>query len=247
VQEAVAVTRTLVLSRAPAIELRGEPVPLADLAHLVGADAPPSPPSSPALVLVASGRRVAATCDRLLGEEQVVVKSFGPLLRPTGYLGAAILGSGRIALLLDPAALVRAPERGGARTARPAATTTEAPKLLVVEDSFTVRELQRSILEAAGYRVETARNGRDALDRLKAEDGFSLVVTDVEMPELDGIELTRAIRAEPELQSLPVIVVPSRGSDEDRARGIDAGADAYMTKQTYDQQALLGSVARLVA
>jgi two-component system, chemotaxis family, sensor kinase CheA len=248
VQEAVAVTKTLMLTGTTAIELRGEPVPLADLADLVGGDAPPPPSSSPALVVSASGRRVAAVCDRLLGEEQVVVKDLGPLLRTTaGYLGAAILGNGRIALLLDPAALVRARRRDAARTSRAAPQTVTVPKLLVVEDSFTVRELQRSILEAAGYRVETARNGRDALERLKGDRSFSLVVTDVEMPELDGIELTRAIRAEPDLSSLPVIVVTTRGSEEDRARGFDAGADAYMTKQSYDQQALLGSVARLVA
>jgi len=118
--------------------------------------------------------------------------------------------------------------------------------VLVVEDSFTVRQLQRSILEAAGYRVSTARDGRDALRRLAEEDDISLVVTDVEMPEMDGLELVEALRADPALQSLPVVVVTTRGSDEDRRRGIEAGADAYMTKRGFDQQALLETVERLI-
>jgi two-component system chemotaxis sensor kinase CheA len=118
--------------------------------------------------------------------------------------------------------------------------------VLVVEDSFTVRELQRSILEASGYRVATARDGRDALDVLGREDDVVLVVTDVEMPEMDGFELTAAIRADPERASLPIVIVTSRGSDDDRRRGIEAGADAYMAKGSFDQTALLEAVERLV-
>ena len=105
-------------------------------------------------------------CDALLGKEEVVVKSLGPLLASLSmYLGAAILGDGRIALLVDPAALVRAcaeQRGGGAHVAAPAAEPRPT-KVLVVEDSLTIRELQRSILEAAGYRVQTARDGRDAM------------------------------------------------------------------------------------
>jgi two-component system, chemotaxis family, sensor kinase CheA len=122
----------------------------------------------------------------------------------------------------------------------------EAPKVLVVEDSFTVRELQRSILEAAGYSVVTARDGRDALAVLDRDTGVSLVITDLEMPELDGIGLTRAIRADTARSSLPVVIVTSRAAEEDRLSGIEAGADAYMAKRSFDQQALLATVERLV-
>jgi two-component system chemotaxis sensor kinase CheA len=118
--------------------------------------------------------------------------------------------------------------------------------VLVVEDSYTVRELQRSILEAAGYRVETARDGKAGLDRVTGDDEIALVITDLEMPEMDGLELTRAIRARGERSSLPVIVVTSRGDEEDRRRGVEAGADAYVVKQAFDQQALLDIVERLV-
>src|SRR5207248_11112428 len=126
---------------------------------------------------------------------------------------------------------------------------SQAPRLLVVEDSLAVRELQRSILEAAGYRVETAYDGRNALDRLEqvdATDAFDLVLTDVDMPELDGLALTRAIRAHRLHSAVPVIVVTSRDTDADRRNGMEAGADAYMVKRGFDQQLLLDTVERLI-
>jgi two-component system chemotaxis sensor kinase CheA len=251
VEEVLAVGEPLSLAGRPLLEVRGHSIPLADLAQLVGASAPPAAARAPAIVLQSSGRRVAAVCDAFLGEEEVVVKSLGPLLASLSiYLGAAILGDGRIALLLDPGVLVR---RAGERTATPSnavATVTASERavrtVLVVEDSLAVRELQRSILEAAGYHVETARDGREAMERLGQENSIQLVVTDVDMPEMNGFELTEAIRAHPTLSALPVIVVTSRGDDEDRQRGIAAGADAYMVKRGFDQNVLLDTVERLV-
>ena len=196
-------------------------------------------------MISAGGRRTVATCDALRGEEEVVVKPLGPLLGGVGgYLGAAILGDGRIALLVEPAMLTRGRQRGPGSAA--CGWPGRVPKVLVVEDSFTVRELQRSILEAAGYPVVTARDGRDALDVLDRDPQIALVITDFEMPELDGLELTRAIRADTLRSSLPVIIVTSRGSEDDQRRGIEAGADAYMVKRSFNQQALLATVERLV-
>jgi two-component system chemotaxis sensor kinase CheA len=245
VDEVLASDDTMSLVGRRALNLRGQPVPLEDLADLRSADAPALPERSPAVVVASGGRRVAVRCDRLIGEEEVLLGTMSPLLGGIeGYLGTAILGDGTIALVLEPAALTRGttPTR---RVQELEQTSIETPKVLVVEDSFTVRELQRSILEAAGYRVETARDGREALARV-ASNGIDLVVTDVEMPELDGLALTRAIRADAEHSSLPVVVVSSRGSDEDRQAGIDAGADAYIAKLGYDQHALLETVERLV-
>jgi two-component system chemotaxis sensor kinase CheA len=120
------------------------------------------------------------------------------------------------------------------------------PKILVVEDSFTVRELQRSILETAGYQVVTARDGHHALRSVDRDAEIALVLADLEMPGLNGVELTRAIRARDARSSLPIVIVTKFGSDEDKRRGLDAGADAYIVKRTFDQQDLLATVERLV-
>jgi chemotaxis protein histidine kinase CheA/ActR/RegA family two-component response regulator len=267
VREVVLVTETLSLEGRPALEVRGRPLPVADVAVLVGAPPPPLRHQAPALVISAAGRRAVVTCDAVLGKEEVVVKPLGPLFGGIeGYLGAAILGDGRIALLLDPAMLARGARRGPGAAAQPETTgpagagtpsaavagpaaapsRPTAPKILVAEDSFTVRELQRSILEAAGYPVVTARDGRDALAAVGRDPEIALVVADLEMPELDGLQLTRAIRADKARASLPVVIVTSRASEEDRRSGIEAGADAYMAKQAFDQQALLAIVEQLV-
>jgi two-component system chemotaxis sensor kinase CheA len=248
VQEAVLVTETLSLTGLKALDVRGNSIPFSDLADLLGADAPPLPEPAPAIVLTTAGRHVALACDRLIGESEVVVKELGPLLASVrGYLGAAILGDGRVALLIDPAVATTRPQAGRGYASRSSPSAERVLRtLLVVEDSFMVRELQRSILEAAGYRVETAKHGLEALERLAANSNIDLVVTDVDMPEMDGLALTEAIRARSEWQSLPVVVVSSRASDEDRRRGVDAGADAYMVKDSFDQHALLETVARLV-
>jgi two-component system, chemotaxis family, sensor kinase CheA len=246
VEEVVTLTATSTLEGRPSLEVRGRPLPVTDFAALVGASAPALGTAPPALVIMAGGRRTVATCDALRGEEEVVVKPLGPLFASVGgYLGAAILGDGRIALLVEPAMLTRGRQR--IRGTLPiVAGPPVPPKVLVVEDSFTVRELQRSILEAAGYPVVTARDGREALEVLGRDSRIALVMTDFEMPELDGLELTRAIRANAALSSLPVIIITSRGSEDDQRRGIEAGADAYMVKRSFDQQALLATVERLV-
>jgi len=251
IEETLAIDEPLLLGGRHALDLRGESVPLSDLADLLGVDAPPLPARAPAVVLAASGRRLAAGCDRLLKEDEVLLKSLGPLLADVrGYLGAAILGDGRIALVLDPVALSRAPHAPVARAEQRAPAAADeappAPKVLVVEDSLTVRELQRSILEAAGYRVLTACNGKEALASVSRDDQIELVLTDVEMPEMDGLALTRAIREHATRSSLPVVILTSRGAEEDRRAGIEAGADAYMVKRAFDQQALLDTVERFV-
>ncbi|MFL5844050.1 MAG: response regulator [Solirubrobacteraceae bacterium] len=230
------------------IELRGESVGLSDLAAVVGAAAPALPESPPAVVVASSTQRVALMVDAVTGEQETVVKPLGAMLSGVpGYLGAAILADGRAALVLDPSYVARAgaTRRGAPAVATPAvAPATEPPRLLVVDDQFTVRELQRSILESAGYPVETAKDGQEALERLR-RGGIDLVLSDLEMPIMNGLELLAAVRAEAELGSLPFVIVTSRGSEEDRQRGAEAGADAYVVKGEFDQQALLDTVRRL--
>ena len=243
VDEAIVVGETMSLGGREAIELRGRSIPLADLPATRGATAGDPTRQPHAMVVASSGRRVALLCDRIVEEQEVVIKSLGPLLASVpGHLGAAIMPDGRIALILDPAFVTRATARGRA-TPEPSAELHQST-VMVVDDQFTVRELQRSILEAAGYDVRTARDGREALAGM---DGVELVVTDVQMPEMDGIELLQAIRENRERSSLPVVMVTSQGGEDDRQRGLEAGADAYIVKDKFDQRALIETVERLLA
>jgi two-component system chemotaxis sensor kinase CheA len=231
-----------------ALELDGVMVPLADLADSLGMDAPALHGDCPVVLVVSGTRRAAVECDRLLGDREIVVKSLGPLLASaTGYLGAAILDDGAIALLLDPAHLVRTAARAPqARRAADPSVPRQAPKILVVDDQFTVRELERTILEAAGYRVRTAQDGRAALALLDQEPDIECVVSDIEMPRMDGLDLLDAIRARPAHSALPVIIVSASESDEALERGADAGADAWVVKSEFEQEALLETVGRLI-
>jgi two-component system, chemotaxis family, sensor kinase CheA len=240
VDEAIVVGDTMSLGGREAIELRGRSIPLAELPATRAAADGDRDRRQHAMVVASSGRRVALLCDRIVEEQEVVIKSLGPLLAQVpGHLGAAIMPNGRIALVLDPAFVTKATAAGRARPG-PIAERHQST-VMVVDDQFTVRELQRSILESAGYEVRTARDGREAL---AAIDGVELVVTDVQMPEMDGIELLQAIR---ERSSLPVVMVTSQGGEEDRRRGLEGGADAYIVKDEFDQRALIETVERLLA
>ena len=250
VDEVLLVTGTHSVQGRPAVAVRGHPVPLADIAAVLGLTAPALPDHPAAFIVSAAGRRVAIQCDRLIGAEEVVVKPLGPLAQADGCLGATILGDGRVALLIEPGLLTR---RAGPRAAAvpsagqvAARAATHPVKILVVEDSFTVRELQRSIFEAAGYRVATAADGRDALAVLQRDLEIAVVVSDLDMPGLDGLGLTRAVRADPGRSALPVIIVTARGTEQARQQGIAAGASAFIAKAQFDQRELLATVGRLV-
>ncbi|MDQ6750442.1 MAG: response regulator [Actinomycetota bacterium] len=248
VREVVAVTETASLGGRRSLELRGEAVPLTDLAAILGAPARALPAAPPAMILASPTRSAAVACDRVLGDQEVVMKRLGPLLsRVPGYLGAAILGDGRVALILDPSHLLKAHASAPPPPTRGAEPEEHAaPNVLVVDDQFTVRELQRSILETAGYDVETARDGREAIERIAGTPDIDMVLTDIEMPEMDGFELLMAIRQRPEHSSLPVVIITSKGGEEHRRRGAQEGADAYIVKDEFDQQTLLETIGRLV-
>lgn len=235
-----------------AVWVGGEIVPLVELTTIVGGA---GTGAGPALVLNVGDRgRCALRLDAVHGQRDLTVSELGAVLpRSALVAGASIEPDGSVLLVLDPLAigerLRRAggpPPAGEAEPAGgPAAPPATAPSVLVVDDALTVRELQRSILRRAGYEVRTAVDGRDAL-ALLAEERPDLVVTDVEMPGLDGLGLTRTIRATPALASLPVLMVTSRASPEDRRLGLEAGADAYLVKQDFDEAQLLAAVRRLL-
>jgi two-component system chemotaxis sensor kinase CheA len=240
------------------IRVRDQVLPVSDLAATLGSGEAPAG-DRPAVVVASMTRRHAFRVEALLGQRNVVVKDLGRLLPRLELLaGAALEPDGSILLVLDVSGLVdrarwiraTAGERpgapdGGVDPFRPPEPAVEA-SVLVVDDTAVVRELERSILEQAGYRVRTAGDGHQALAAL-ADAPADLVVTDVDMPNCDGLELTRSIRAEPALAGLPVVVVTSKAGDADRRRAMEAGADAYLVKGDLDQRALLEVVGRLLS
>jgi two-component system, chemotaxis family, sensor kinase CheA len=254
VVEVVQAGDPLVLRGRSSLEVRGEQVPLADPVVVLGGVPESLEGRRPAVIATAGGARAALACDAVLGDDELLIKPLGALLADTpGYLGVAVVGNGRIVLILDPVHVVPAAERQSVRfepvaaQSAPDAPAPETARILVVDDQFTAREIQRSILEAAGYSVVTARDGREAWDLLKNGESVKLVVTDLEMPEMDGLALVRTIRSDPTWSSVPVVVVTSRGGEADEREGLEAGADAYVVKQRFDQRALLDTVERLVA
>lgn len=122
---------------------------------------------------------------------------------------------------------------------------TRQSHILVVDDSITTRTLEKSILEAHGYRVTLCVDGREALETLHTQT-VDLIVSDVEMPRMDGFTLVQAVKSDPVLSEIPVILVTSRASDEDRQRGLLLGADAYIVKTRFDQDELLDGIRRLI-
>jgi two-component system chemotaxis sensor kinase CheA len=162
---------------------------------------------------------------------------------------ATILPSGRIALVLNAANLMRsalALPASGTLVPRNGEATGQAKKrILIAEDSLTTRTLEKTILQAAGYDVEAVADGELAWAHLQ-EHGADLLVSDVEMPRLDGFALTQAVRASKRWRDLPVVLVTARDRDEDRARGLDVGANAYLAKSAFDHRNLLETIAQLL-
>jgi two-component system, chemotaxis family, sensor kinase CheA len=231
------------------LPLGGPPVPVIPLAEALGMPAG-DPPSGkvPAVVLASGDRRAAVLVDEFLFEQLVLVKRLGERVRKLPHVTAAtILPSGRVALMLSAGrlidtALARPTGRGTASTGQ---RTVAKKRVLVAEDSVTTRTLQKTILETAGYEVLTAPDGLAAWRTLQTES-VAVLVSDIDMPGLNGFELTGKVRSDARFAGLPVVLVTSRGSDEDKARGVEAGADAYVTKGGFDQTALLETIARLV-
>lgn len=234
------------------LPFEGELLPLASLAGALGRALRLGAEEAklPVVVVAAGARRAAFVVDALIAEREVVVQSLGPRLPSVACVaGATVLETGAVALLLRASDLLERVHRGGeliatgfaalALEARP-----ERKTVLVVDDSVTTRTLEKTLLESAGYLVLTAADGMEAWQLLQSQR-VDVVVSDVEMPRMDGFALTRALRESSWLRSLPVILVTGLGSDQDRARGLEAGASAYLVKSAFDQTELLEVVAQL--
>jgi two-component system, chemotaxis family, sensor kinase CheA len=200
-------------------------------------------------VIISGEQRIALRIDEIIDEQQVLVKSLGSLLkRVRNISGATILGSGRVVPILHINDLFHSALSSAKKTKEHTSIIKRddrIKKILVADDSITSRILLKNILETAGYNVTTAIDGADALN-LAYSNNFDLIVSDVDMPRMNGFELTTKIRHDKKLTEVPVVLVTSLGSTEDHERGVEAGADAYIIKSSFDETSLLEIIKKLI-
>lgn len=234
----------------PAAVIDGKVVRVVPLAALVGLASEPQLGSVPAFLLMRGEERLLVAVDALVDVRPLVIGDPGEIAADVPLvLGVATTGEGQVVLALSASILFDRAIRGGRALAGPvsAAPPERRRTVLVVDDSITTRTLERGILEGQGYRVLLAVDGLDGLERLRAPDAdIDLVVADVEMPRMDGFALLAAIRNDSALARIPVVMMTSRDAPDDVQRGLDLGADAYVTKQSFEQGELLSIVRRLI-
>jgi two-component system, chemotaxis family, sensor kinase CheA len=236
----------------PAIRVSGRPLSLFSLARVLEL------PESEALfttgqkitivVVGVAEKKMAFRIDDVYGTQEVVIKGMGrQFSRVRNVSGAAILGDGRVVMILNVADLVKSAQKGAGTTASIPVQVKEVTRrrVLVVDDSITTRTLEKNILENAGYDVIVAADGEEAWATLQSEpvDG---IVADINMPRMDGFALTRKIKGHEKLKDRPVVLVTSLETPQDKIRGMEAGADAYIIKGTFDQKDLLAVMERLI-
>lgn len=231
-----------------AILHHGRTIPLRDLAATLKLEAREriNQKMLPVVVVAKGWDNVAFLVDEIIGEREIVVKPFRPpLLAVRNVTGGTLTGSGEVIMVLNSSDLVDSAMHGSLAHMRAQDSDTDiekAPQVLVVDDSITTRTLEKSILEHAGYKVTVAVDGKQAWDLLQLEHDFSLIISDVEMPVMNGFQLTELIKQSERLKHLPVIIVTSLAKETDRRRGIEVGADAYIVKGQFETKILLDVV-----
>jgi chemosensory pili system protein ChpA (sensor histidine kinase/response regulator) len=204
------------------------------------------------VVLVHSGPdRIAIHVDEVIGNQEVVVKNLGTqLMHVPGLAGISLLASGAVALIYNPvalaerygaAALRRAKADGAELVAETVVNEDLAPLIMVVDDSLTVRRVSQRFLEREGYRVILAKDGLDAMEQLAREELPAMVLSDIEMPRMDGFDLVRNIRADQRLRGLPVVMITSRIAEKHRDYATALGVQGYLGKP-YDEDHLLSLI-----
>lgn len=239
----------------PTLSLDGQPVAVAFLGHLLELQNSEFSPTEVLHVtfLNVENELFGLIIDELLDETEVMLKPQSQLLKRVRNVAATtILMSGEICPVLNPSDLLKSMRKkylqGGRGTVQPEALATNDKRkrtLLLVEDSMTTRTQEKRILESAGYNVVTAVDGLDAYHKFQSSR-FDGVVSDVEMPNMNGFVLTEAIRKDKQHADIPIILVTSLSSEADQRRGLEAGANAYLVKSAFDQKVLLDCLARLV-
>ena len=232
------------------IEVGGNPVSVANLTELLELPELPDPPPPPwpCVILTTGEERLGILVDDLLDELDVVLKPHGGILeRVRNFSGATLLGTGAVCMVINPQDLIQTVQKRGINTPPREQPGDQQQKkwLLLAEDSITTRTQEKRILEGAGYDVVTAVDGADALNKLGSQP-FDGLISDIQMPNLDGLSLTEKIRKNPVYRELPIILVTSLNSEQDMRRGLEVGANAYITKPAFDQRIFLETVRRLV-
>ena len=233
------------------IPLDGEIIPLASLSETL--ELPANDNTSEhvqIIVFEVKGKKIGFTIDKVIGEQELLVKKFNKQLsRVRNISGATILGSGKVVPILNISDLFKSSVVATTSSTKFAddekSDVASMKSILVVEDSITSRTLIKNILEAAGYNVTTAIDGVEGFTKLKEGD-FDAVVTDIEMPRMNGFDLTAKIRATKKTADMPIVLVTSLSKREDRERGIDVGANAYIIKSSFDQSNLLEIIERFI-
>ncbi len=247
----VATSEVRTVENRETISVDGRPVPLVALADVLELPRRDEPEGAriPVIVLGAATGAIAFHVDEVLAEQEILIKGLGPQLqRVRNVAGVTVVGSGEIVPVLSVSDLMRSAVHVGTPTphlARPEGGRKERKSILLAEDSITSRMLLKNILETAGYAVSVASDGLDAWTTLRTGT-FDLIVSDVEMPRMDGFSLTEKVRGDPSRSDLPVVLVTALESREHRERGVDAGANAYIVKSSFDQSDLLEAVRRLI-
>ena len=233
-----------------AICLRDQMIPIADLGQVLGLRAAaPTNGKSPTVLILHSGPDVTAlTVDEIVDEEDILLKPLPAHLGETPCVsGVSIFGDSQISVVLHVPGLVEAMRSTRAPRASTVTPSESAAgrRILVVDDSLNTREIEKSILEAHGYEVDVARDGVEGL-AMARETAYDMVVTDLDMPRMDGFTLVENLRNEPDHAHTPIVIVTSREQEQDRRRGIDVGADAYISKGGFDQSKLIDTIGSLL-
>ena len=235
-------------------QLNGQSIGLVAAHQVLELDPPPAPPEELSIVVLGDmSQRHGLVVGGFHGERELVVQTLDPRLGKLKNIGAgAILADRTPALIVDVDDLLRSIEllASGSRLNRLQVGASENAaarrrRILVVDDSLTVRELERKLLTGRGYAVDVAIDGVDGWNTVRTGD-YDLVISDVDMPRMDGIEMIGLLKKDPRLAGLPVMIVSYKEREEDRRRGLDAGADYYLTKSSFHDESLLRAVADLI-
>jgi chemosensory pili system protein ChpA (sensor histidine kinase/response regulator) len=235
------------------VEWMGNHYPFSYLPRLFG-DAEHVPPVqryNSVVLLRSSGQRAAVHVDELVGNREVVVKNIGPqLARVPGIAGATVLGDGRVVMIVNPVQLTHR-DMGAlvitkaGKLPMPEEKKAVAPLIMVVDDSLTVRKITSRLLAREGYEVVVAKDGVDALQLLQ-EHTPDVMLVDIEMPRMDGFELTKNVRGDAATKHIPIIMITSRTAEKHRSYAKELGVNAYLGKP-YQEEELLGHIAGFIS